>query len=371
MKRSVFVSGRGAVSAYGRGTRALVEGVLSGERAVRPRQRTLAFRAPTDVAAEYPGDVFPGLDEGELPYAGAIAACEEALEEAIGVDRSKLGLVFATTKAELSGLVGPGDGLGLPIRLARRIARGLGVRGEVSSISTACASGVSALAMAERRIASGEVDRMLVVGADALNQFIMAGFGSMHILDREPCRPFDLSRCGISLGDGAAAILLSRHESESVGFRLTGHGGANDACTVTGCHREGLGVLLAVTRALEQADLTPDAIDLIHLHGTGTKANDFSEATGLGRVFEGPTAPAFGSKGQTGHTLGAAGVIEALIALGALEEGRLPANAGLLEPNVDARLKLTREAETLDRPQRVLKVAGGFGGIQQAIVFER
>lgn len=369
MRRAVHLAGRGAVSAYGNGVEALVEGVLSGRRAVRPRARTTSFTAPTRVAGEFPAGSFPAdVREAELSYHAGLRAAREALEEAGIEDAAELGLILATTKAELTGVTDEGDGFGLPARLAARLARGLGLRGSIASISTACASGASALAMAERRIAAGELERVLVVGADALNEFIMAGFGSMHILDPEPCRPFDLARRGISLGDGAGAMLLTAHESESIGFRLAGHGAANDACSVTGCHREGLGVKLAVTRALEHAGVAREEIDLVHLHGTGTKANDFSEAIGLGRVFDGPTPPAFGTKGQTGHTLGAAGVLETLIALGALERGFVPANSGLEEPNVDPRLSLTREPETLARNRAVLKVAGGFGGIQQAVV---
>jgi len=385
MSRSVFIAGRGAVSGYGAGLDILVEGIFSGLRAVRPRARTLAFQALTDVAAELPaGCLGEEVAEIELPLRMAVHAGQAALDEAGASDRSNLDLILATTKAELSGLgsadneaqpptrppTHPTAGLGFPARLAQRIATQLRLRGVASSVSTACASGVTALAMAERRIASGEAERILVVGTDALNRFIMTGFGGMGILDPEPCRPFDLSRRGISLGEGAGAMLLSADARESIGVRIAGHGGANDACHVTGCDREGGGVERAVRRALEHARVAPADIDLIHLHGTGTKANDFSEATGIGKAFGGTSALAFGTKSQTGHTLGAAGLIESLIAIAALERSCVPANAGLIEPNVDPLLQLARDNEALTRSRRALKIAGGFGGIQQAMVFE-
>lgn len=384
MSRPVHIAGRGAVSAYGMGVEALADGMLSGVRGVRERDRTTSFEAPTGVAAEFPRELFPDDYEickggerrtGELSRRAALAAAHEALREG-GVDPdergalSETGLVIATTKADLAGIVGEGAGYGSPARLATRLADDLGLGGERSAVSTACASGLTAIAMGARRIAAGEIDRVLVIGVDVINEFIMAGFGSMRILDPVPCRPFDMTRVGISLGDGAGAMLLTANEADSIGARVSGHGGANDAVSVTGCHREGLGVTLATQRALSSAGLSPDAVDLVHLHGTGTKASDFSEATGLGVTFSGETPPAVGTKGLTGHTLGAAGVLESLIALSCLERKRVPANAGLVEPNVDARLSLTREPERLDRARCALKVSGGFGGIQQAIVLE-
>jgi len=366
----VFVAGRGAVSAFGRGRAALEEGVFAGRRAVAPRRRTAAFRAPTAVAAELPPDCCAGVPETDLPGAAAVLAAEEALAEARVAARATVGLVLATTKAELSGLCGAGAGFGLPARLAERLCAALGLGGVLASVSTACSSGLAALALAERRIACGEAERVLVVGTDALGEFILAGFGAMHILDPEPCRPFDLGRRGLSLGEGAGAMLLSAHERESVGFRVAGHGGANDACHVTGCDREGRGLALAVGRALAHAGLAPDRIDLVHLHGTGTRANDASEAVALGRAFGGRTPPAFGTKGQTGHTLGASGLLEALLALGALARGGVPGNVGLFEPDTDPRLALAREWTPLARAHTALKVASGFGGMQQAVVLQ-
>jgi len=278
--------------------------------------------------------------------------------------------VLATTKADLAGLTGPGEGFGLPARLARRVAAALQLGGEAVSVSTACASGLSAIAIAERRLLLGELDAVLVVGVDVLNQFIVAGFGAMHILDPVACRPFDATRVGISLGDGAGALLLTTQRQRSLGARISGQGGANDAWSVTSCHREGRGVELAVRRALARAGRSPADVDLVHLHGTGTKSSDFSEATGLGVVYGGPTPPALGTKGLTGHTLGAAGLLECIIALGCLEHGRVPTNAGLTEPNVDTRLRLVHEPERLDHARCALKISGGFGGIQQAVVIE-
>lgn len=370
MKRSVYIAGRGAVSGFGRGLTPLVDGIFAGRSALRPRQRTAGFAAPTSVAAEIPGaSIDAGVEEHELiAWAGAVAG-REALDEA-GVDAGELGVILASTKADLSGITGPGSGYGSPIRLARDVARRLEVPAVHAAISCACASGVVALAMAARRIAAGELDRALVIGVDVLNEFIVRGFGAMHALDPEACRPFDASRRGVSLGDGAGAVVLSALPKESIGVRLTGYAGANDACHVTGPDYEGRGVGLAAARAVAHASLAMGDVDVLHLHGTGTHANDNTEAIGLADAFGGRTPPAFGTKGQTGHTLGAAGTIESLLAIAALERRAVPANVGLREPAVDGRLDLVRAPRPLPRARVALKVASGFGGVQAAAVFE-
>ncbi len=370
-RRRVFVAGRGVVSAFGVGRSLLAERVFAGATALWPRDRTAAFRAPTAVAAEVPADGLAGAaDASEFPIVIARRAALEALEEAGHPDPGAIGLVLASTKADLSGVMGPGDGLGQPARLARRLALDLGLSGVCAAVSTACASGLVALSLAERRIARGEEERLLVIGVDVLHPFIIAGFGGIHALDPEACRPFDVARRGISMGEAAGAILLSAHERESIGIVLAGHGGANDAYDAILPGTGGEGLLLAARRALSRAGLQPRDVDVVHVHGTGTVANDSSEAAGLASLFGGRTAPAFGTKAQTGHTLGAAGILETLLAIEALQRGAAPVNVGLQEQGVDLRLDLVRETRDLPAARCALKVAGGFGGVQAALVLQ-
>lgn len=369
--RLAHVAGRGAVSGFGRGRRALVDGVFAGGSALRPRARTAAFAVATGVAAELPAGCVEanGGDADEpLVLAAALAAATEALAEAGEPDRRRLGLVLASTKADLAGIVGDGDGLGSPMRLCERLASRLSLGGERAAVSCACASGLLAVGMAARRLAAGSAERVLVVGVDVLTEFVMAGFAGMHALDAGACRPFDRSRRGISLGEGAGALLLSALPKESLGVAVAGHAGANDACHVTGPDREGTGIGLAALRAIAAAGLAPADLDVLHLHGTGTLANDSTEAIGLARAFGGRTPPAFGSKAQTGHTLGAAGLLELLISAEALDRRSAPANVGLVEPDVDPGLDLVRAARSLPRARAALKVASGFGGVQAAVV---
>lgn len=373
MKRPVFIAGRGAVSGFGAGLQALVDGVFAGKTSLQSRRRTGHCEAPTSVVGEFPQGTFEQeYADRELPRISASMAIQEALDEAGQPDRKQLGMVLATTKADMSGICGDGEGLGSPMYLAQQLSQELGFGGPTSALSCACASGVMGITTAARRIASGECDRMLVIAVDVINEFILKGFGGMGALDPERCRPFDQDRRGVSLGDGAAAILLSAHEHESVGVRCAGYAGANDACHVTGPDYEGLGIGLVAKRAVAHAGLQMTDIDVLHLHATGTRANDKSEAIGLsnawGEVAE-RTPPAFGSKGQTGHTLGAAGGIESLLAIAALERCVVPQNFGLATSDCDERLDLTTSPRKLARSQHALKVASGFGGVQGAAVF--
>lgn len=370
------MAGRGAVSGFGVGVQTLCDAVFAGETALQPRARTGSYDVATSVVGEIPAGTFDReLAVNELPRHTSLVATEEAFAEAgIGAagERGQMGLIVATTKADMSGICGEGQGLGSPMFLARQLTEDLGLGLPPSALSVACASGVVGIATAARRIASGECDTMLVIAVDVINEFILKGFGGMGALDPERCRPFDRERRGVSLGDGAAAIVLSADQRKSVGIRVAGYAGANDACHVTGPDYEGLGIGLAAKRAVAHAGLALDDIDLLHLHATGTRANDKSEAIGLGNAWAtvaDKTPPAFGSKSQTGHTLGAAGGIESLLAIAALERRCVPKNVGLTTSNCDPRLDLPTSIRELSRANHALKVASGFGGVQGAAVF--
>lgn len=371
MRRAVHLRGRGAVTGFGRGAMVLIDGVMAGRSAVRARRRTADFPAPTAVVAEFPAAAIADGAHGDMALAAACAAGAEALADA-GLRAADTGLVFASTKGDIAGVVGSGDGHGCPHRLASRIAASLGLPTVHATVSCACASGLVALATAARRIAAGEIEHALVLGADVVCHFVLSGFGGVHALDPEPCRPFDAARRGVSLGDGAGALVLSATPGRQDAARLAGHAGANDACHVTGPDYQGLGLGTAARRAIAHAGLTTADVDVIHLHGTGTRANDGTEAIGLGNLFDGRTPPAFGTKGHTGHTLGAAGILEVLLLDEALRRGIAPPNHGLVATDVDARLDLvTATPRTLARAHTGLKVASGFGGVQAAVVVQR
>lgn len=356
---TAWIAGRGAISAFGAGVPALVEGVWAGRTGLRAPERLAGVPSTATVLGEVPGARGSAL---EL----ARAAGAEALRD--WTARGETALVLASTKGELGGVEGRGPGLGDPGALLAPLSAALDLGGPRAAVSTACASALSGLALAGRWLRSGRVRHALVVGVDALAPFVVRGFAGLLALDPGPCRPFDRARRGLSLGEGAGALLLTSDAARGGPWALEGWGEANDAHHPTGPRRDGGGLRLAAERALASAGIGAAELDCVALHGTGTPKNDAAEALALKDLCGGPTPPAFGSKAALGHTLGASGVLEALLALAALERAEVPANLRLVEPDVDPALALPRARTPLPRARRALKLAAGFGGIDAAVV---
>lgn len=362
---ALHVAGRGAVSCLGADLATTIDRCFAAESGIRP----LARLAGTDCLTKVCGEIDAPGEPTELAFRFALAAAEQALADATINEHSLL--VLASTKADLSGIVtAAGEGLGSPHRLVQRLAEALAWRGPTAAISCACASGLSALAYAGRAMRRGRVTRALVVGTDSISSFVLRGFSALLALAEDRSRPFDRDRDGLNLGEGAGAILLSSFEAEGEGITLAGFGESNDANHVTGPSRDGQGLALAIDRALRDAKLSVADIDYVHLHGTGTPFNDAMECEALARVFDTPP-PASGSKSQFGHTLGAAGLLESLVTMAALERGHAPGNVGLEHQDPDAPVALLRDGIELPRSNSALKVAAGFGGINVALAFRR
>jgi 3-oxoacyl-(acyl-carrier-protein) synthase len=355
-----------------------MEAIYSGRRGLRPLRRLAGVDCLTEVAGEVSEElVRAAAGNGGLAFHLARLAGEEALAEA-GPRRPRTALILASTKANLGGVSEESSehpGLGLPIRLAKRLAKSLELDGPVAAVSCACASGLAALAMAGRWLARDQAEQVLVLGVDALDPFILRGFSALMALDPGPCRPFDTKRQGLSLGEGAGAILLDKEAPPPLGrIRLAGWGESNDANHITGPSRDGRGLCLAMQRALEMAGLEPAQLDYIHLHGTGTPYNDAMECAALELLYaktpEGERPVASGSKSQLGHCLGAAGLLESLVAIEALLRKEAPANVGLEQADPVQPILLAREPQPLARARTALKLAAGFGGINAALVWE-
>ncbi len=235
--------------------------------------------------------------------------------------------------------------------------------GPASAVCTACSSGAKVFGKARRMIEAGLIDAAVVGGVDSLCLTTLYGFHSLEVLSATACRPFDPERNGISIGEGAAFALLGRADS---GVSLLGVGESSDAHHMSAPHPQGLGAQMAMQAALQDARIGPEAIDYINLHGTATPANDAAEALAVSAVF-GRAVACSSTKGATGHALGAAGAIEAVIAAIALQRGLVPGSAGTR--TVDAQLlpgyRLQPEAAAL---RHVLSNSFGFGGSNCALV---
>lgn len=242
-----------------------------------------------------------------------------------------------------------------------------GLTGMAMAISTACSSSAKVFAAAARQLALGTIDAAIVGGVDTLCLTTLYGFASLQLTSKNPCRPYDASRDGISIGEGAAFALLERNTAPVSGtVMLLGVGESSDAYHMSSPHPEGLGARLAMEAALRSAGLTPGDIHYINLHGTATPANDAAEGKAVSALF-GDTVPGNSTKGYMGHTLGAAGAIEALICAMALTDGRLPGSPGTgsLDPSIPIRYQLRGE----DRPLRhALSNSFGFGGSNCSLI---
>ena len=198
-------------------------------------------------------------------------------------------------------------------------------------------------------IQRGEADAVFVVGVDCLSEFVVAGFTALKAIDPAGCRPFDAARCGLSPGEAGAAMVLVRAEliAPQRQSQIRGFGGSNDANHLTGPSRDGSGLAQAIRAALESAKLSPEEIDYVHAHGTGTAYNDAMESLALKTIFGDACPPVSGSKGMLGHTLGAAGVIETIMCMLAMQENFLPGTPGL-----NIRRKARRRAWSANRVRR-------------------
>jgi 3-oxoacyl-[acyl-carrier-protein] synthase II len=251
--------------------------------------------------------------------------------------------------------------------------QGLGSDG--INISAACASSTIALGRAAGRIASGRAEAVLVVCLDLLSTFVLAGFSALKALSIGPCRPFDLERGGLSLGEGAAAMLLmspsrARREGRGCRGRILGWGAASDAHHLTAPLRNGGGLVSAVTLALRQAALPEAAVGAICAHGTGTRYNDAMELAAFERIFGNRRLPLGSVKGAIGHTLGAAGGIEVVLGLKSLWERVLPPTCGCRQPEGWAAERVATRSQSL-AGEILLSTNSGFGGINAALLLGR
>lgn len=251
--------------------------------------------------------------------------------------------------------------------VAAFVQQAVGASGPMMAISTACSSSAKVFASAQRAIDTGLCDAAIVGGVDSLCLTTLYGFHSLQLVSPDKCKPFDRQRSGISIGEAGGFALLEK--SKNAGLYLLGYGESGDAYHMSSPHPEGEGAQLAMATALRKAGLEANAIDYINLHGTGTQANDNAEAKAVQQLF-GTTIPASSTKGWTGHTLGAAGIVEACIGLDAIIHGYLPQNLHLQEPDEGMAIALLKHPEA--RPiTRILSNSFGFGGSNCSLILGR
>ncbi|HUM15439.1 MAG TPA: beta-ketoacyl-[acyl-carrier-protein] synthase family protein [Candidatus Nitrosotalea sp.] len=395
-RREVVVSGLGIVSPYGLGAKSFWSGLAAGICAIKPITviETEGFRSR--IAAEIPADVIGSLGSSRRRSRAdriALAAAREALADSglQGRERAEAGLLVGAVGGGMlegedwywdegrRGVISPRMRALrsiLPFSHAETLGWRLGLTGPKETVVMACASGAASIALGADLVRAGVVPAAVVGGVDALTRICFMGFNALKLLDPSPCRPFDRERRGMSIGEAAAFLVLEdaehcRARGGRVHARLAGSGMTTDAHHVTAPHPEGEGMIHAMQQALDDAGLPPTAVGYVNAHGTGTPQNDRAEALALRRVFGEGGVLLSATKSLVGHTMAAAGSVEAMATILALQHGLLPPTANLehLDPEVpfDCLPGTARPAEVA----AALSNSFGFGGQNVSLIFTR
>ncbi len=302
-----------------------------------------------------------------------IASVSDALKQA-GFDPSdkKTILIISSTKGNISLLETEKSSPELQKRIAlstsaKLVAEFFGFANQPIVISNACVSGVMAIITGMRLLRTGQYENAVIVGADIISEFILSGFQSFQALSPQVCKPFDKSRDGLNLGEGAGTIILSSNKKYESNIKVKGGGISNDANHISGPSRTGQELSYAINQSLKDAEINNGDIDFISAHGTATIYNDEMEANAL--ALSGlETIPLNSLKGYYGHTLGAAGLIESIISIQSLKENLFIATPGFEERGVTQAVNVIASPLHL-KASNVLKTASGFGGCNAAVVF--
>ena len=258
------------------------------------------------------------------------------------------------------------------------VADAMGIRHHISTISTACSSGANALMYGARLIKNNMVDVVIAGGTDALTRFTLNGFNTLMILDQAACRPFDDTRTGLNLGEGAGYVVLVSDAlaaempvGKTPWCRLSGYANANDAYHQTASSPDGIGNFLAMQAAMDMSGIKPEDISYINLHGTGTLNNDVAEGTAIARLFEPHYPPVSSTKSFTGHTLGASGGIEAVFSAWAVKDGIIYPNANFSKQMKELPFAPVTQFSSGHQLQHVMSNSFGFGGNCSSLVFSK
>lgn len=284
------------------------------------------------------------------------------------------GIIWAGIKggAEFIEAGGKADMPYLPEQYRKWVAETLGIADRGLEVNAACASSTVGMIVAAQKIARGEFGSILVCAADVVTGFVFSGFSALRALSSTSCRPFDRRRDGMCIGDGAVALLLAdeatarNHRLDRLA-RMAGWGVSNDAHHITGPARDAGGLIEAIETALNRSGLRSAEVQAYCAHGTGTVFNDAMELAAIKAIFGGRRFPVFSVKGAVGHTLGAAGGIDASICVKALHSKCVPPTAGLEVPEADAVGRVSDRAQSFGG-QNILTTNSGFGGVNAAVL---
>lgn len=386
-KPPAIITGLGAISAAGGSVPKTIATLRSGERHVGPLTLFPSpIAAPVFQARGLPEA--PGSAEGRTLRLARHALAEALSDAGLAsgdLRGRRVGICFGTTVAcqlndvefyaefrkSAAAPLEPVDRF-LKGNLAEQIGRSLGAVGPRLTVVNACSSGTDAIGVALGWLRAGLCDIAIAGGADELNRVPLCGFHALGVMSSAPCAPFDRDRQGLNLGEGAGILVLemeaqARRRGVTPRLLVAGYGAAGDAYHMTAPRPDGSGLESAIRQALGEAGIGPADVDFINAHGTATRENDKVEGGTLARVF-GPDVRALSTKGLTGHTLGAAGGLEAVFAAIGLREGWIPSNAGFVTRDDEIPFSPVSEVTAVRNPWAV-STSLAFGGLNAALVF--
>jgi 3-oxoacyl-(acyl-carrier-protein) synthase len=378
---SAAITSVGTVTGHGLGCARLFAALLEGRSAIRPVTRfpvdglcsNLAAEAPDDEELERGASSLGAVRPGDRASRLLLAAAAEALAGRELEPSPRRGVVVGTTKGAFEHLgrsLGSDDLLGAPARALARAAR---ASGPCFATSAACASSAVALGEGLALIEEGICDEVIVGGTEALHAFVYRGFHALRALSPRPAMPFDVERAGLSLGEGAAVLVLESlshartHERRPIAI-VEGFGSSSDGYDQVAPEPGGRGLLAASRRALSAAGVTVEDVGGYHAHGTGTIQNDRMEAAAFTALFAGREVTVSAIKGSLGHTLGAGGALDVAVCALILERRMVPPVTNLKVVDPRAQLPAAIGAPCPLNGTRLLVASAGFGGINAALV---
>ncbi|WP_166921477.1 beta-ketoacyl-[acyl-carrier-protein] synthase family protein [Flavobacterium poyangense] len=398
MSKGVAITGMGIISSIGNSVEENFNSLVNQKSAITRVEHITTVHAEINKVGEIKKTNSELIDALNLPadnnfsrtaMIGTFAA-KQAVENAgiTSINEFRTGLISATSvggmdmtekhyydyfeKPELVKYISCHDGGDV----ADKIAEELGLKGMVTTISTACSSAANSIMLGARLIKSGKLDRVIVGGSDALAKFTINGFKTLMILSDDYNKPFDNNRKGLNLGEAAAYLVLESDEivakqNKKILARVSGYGNANDAFHQTASSENGDGAYLAMKKAFEVSGLNPSEIDYINVHGTATPNNDLSEGRAILRIYENENVPDFSStKPFTGHTLAAAAAIEAVYSVLAIQNDVVYPNLNFETPMEEFDLK-PHTALKNKNIEHVLSNSFGFGGNCSTLIFSK
>ncbi|WP_452232908.1 beta-ketoacyl-[acyl-carrier-protein] synthase family protein [Lacinutrix sp. MEBiC02595] len=286
----------------------------------------------------------------------------------------RVGLIISTTKGNVDAL-----DTNNPFHKDRAYLSELGnqikdffhFKNDAIVVSNACVSGILAVAIAKRYIQQGTYDHVFITSGDVITEFILSGFNSFQALSSEPCKPYDVNRTGINIGEVAASVLVTNNPNNLAEESVTilGEGSCNDANHISGPSRTGEGLYRSMQSAFKQANITAEDVDFISAHGTATMFNDEMEAIAFSRM-DLSSVPLHSLKGYFGHSLGASGLVETIVGMHSLKNNTLYKSLGFETSGVTKPINVITET-TKKNSHRFLKTASGFGGCNTAILFQK